>query len=804
MLDDRLIDEASGVADRRPATTASTSEGIRLLDRIGRMFASAPGAAPDSGHETLFVWGTLEVRRLLGAGSFGEVYQAWDPALRRDVALKLRNSETGALRWLDEARNLARVRHPHVLTVHGADVLGGRAGIWTERVIGRTLEEELEASGPFAEAEALRIGRDIAAALDAVHAAGLIHGDVKTSNIMLEEGDAPRRSVLVDFGSADHLPDAGEIPAYVAGTPLTMAPEVLDGKPASPAADVYGLGATIFRLLTGRYPVEATSIDELRRAHRSETRARVRDFAPQVSSRFARAVERALEPDPAARWPTAKSFARVLDDSADPTRRIRMRAAAIGAGVAVLAAVVFIAFLVLRPGAGPISRGRLARPLDTGAFVQVWRHPGPETSSAFGYVTALVDLDHDGFSDIVAAEPNWRGSDGAYRGRVLVFRGSAQGPAQTPAWTFAGDEPDAQCGYQVANAGDTDGNKIDELLISQEARDPGQMLPRVRLFKLDASTRTLVPVWSYAGAVRDAGTGRGMSSAGDVNGDGFGDVVISEYNAPDLKPGEGRVLLFMGSPHGLDSTPAWSVRGEQEGACMGTYMRRLGDVNGDGFDDVIVAAQSWDGPNKPDCGRAMVYLGSVNGPAANPVLTVEGALTNSFFGNTAGGAGDVNHDGYADVLISEPRYTDDRYPERGRILLFLGGAKGPSKTPDWQMLGPVSYAHYGTSFDALGDIDGDGFDDIVVSSEQYSEGKRTHIGMIEVFRGSRQGLETKPLWRALGDTPDCHFGLIVAAADVNGDGVVDIVAGAPLWGDSVPESGLLVAYLHRLRNVSSK
>jgi len=143
MLDDRLIEEASGVADRRPATTASTSEGIRLLDRIGRMFATAPGASPGSEHESLFVWGTLEVRCLLGAGSFGEVYQAWDPALQRDVALKLRSSETGALRWLDEARNLARVRHPHVLTVHGADVLEGRAGIWTERVIGRTLEEEL-------------------------------------------------------------------------------------------------------------------------------------------------------------------------------------------------------------------------------------------------------------------------------------------------------------------------------------------------------------------------------------------------------------------------------------------------------------------------------------------------------------------------------------------------------------------------------------------------------------------------------------------------------------------------------------
>jgi len=804
MVDDRLIDEASGVADRRPATTASTSEGIRLLDRIGRLFATAPGASPGSDHESLFVWGTLEVRSLLGAGSFGEVYQAWDPALHRDVALKLRSSETGALRWLDEARNLARVRHPHVLTVHGADVLEGRAGIWTERVIGRTLEEELDASGPFAEVEALRIGRDIASALDAVHAAGLIHGDVKTSNIMLEDGEPPRRAVLVDFGSAGDVPDENEVPTYVAGTPLTMAPEVLDGKPASPAADVYGLGATIFRLLTGRYPVEAASIDELKRAHGSGDRARVRDLSPQVSARLARAVERALEPNPAARWPTAKSFARALDDIADPTRRIRARAAAIGAGVAVFAAVAFIAFLLFRPGADPISRGRLTRPLAADAFAESWRRAGPETDSGWGYVTAVIDLDHDGFSDIIGVEPHWKGSDGARRGRALVFRGSAQGLAPTPAWTFAGDEPDAMLGYQVANAGDTDGDGVDELLISQEAQESGQMLPRVRAFKLDASRRALVPVWSYTGAMRDAGLARGMSSAGDVNGDGFGDVLIAENNAPDLQLGEGRVMLFPGSPHGLGSSPVWSVRGGQAGAWMGRFMQRLGDVNGDGFDDVVVGAQAWDDANKNDCGRAFVYLGSANGPAASPVLIVDGAGTNSSLGNTVGGAGDVNHDGYDDVLINEPRYSDDRYPERGRILLFLGGAKGPSPAPDWQMVGPISYAHYGSSFDALGDIDGDGFDDMVVSAVQYSEGKRTNIGMIEVFRGCRKGLESKPLWRAIGGAPACHFGLIVTAGDVNGDGAADIVAGAPLWGDSVADRGLLIAYLHALHTHPSK
>jgi serine/threonine-protein kinase len=159
----------------------------------------------------------------------------------------------------------------------------------------------------------LRIGRDIASALAAVHAAGLIHGDVKTSNIMLEDGDAPRRAVTVDFGSADASPAKTTSPRTRMGTPLTMAPEVLDGQPASAGADVYGLGATLFRLLTGRYPVEAASIEEIRRAHRSHERARVRAHAPQASQRLARAIERALEPGSCASladgegvWPRAR------------------------------------------------------------------------------------------------------------------------------------------------------------------------------------------------------------------------------------------------------------------------------------------------------------------------------------------------------------------------------------------------------------------------------------------------------------------------------------------------------------------
>src|SRR5262249_52384767 len=149
------------------------------------------------------------------------------------------------------------------------------AGIWTELVRGRTLEEELAERGPLPVEEALRIARDIAAALDAVHRGGIVHGDVSLRNLMLETGDEPapeparaRRTILMDFGSALDRGEAGDPGVAISATPLSAAPELLEGGASGPAADLYSLGAALFRLLSGRHPVEAKTRAELLERHR--------------------------------------------------------------------------------------------------------------------------------------------------------------------------------------------------------------------------------------------------------------------------------------------------------------------------------------------------------------------------------------------------------------------------------------------------------------------------------------------------------------------------------------------------------
>lgn len=793
MPDHPFLDDAAAIADRRPTSTTSQSDGIRLLDRLARIFGAPSGEKSESRTASLFLWGPLEVKRSLGAGSFGEVYAAWDPTLQREVALKLRNPEVGALRWLDEARNLARIRHAHVLTVHGADVLDGRAGIWTELIVGRTLEQEIETSGSFSETEALRIGRDIASALVAVHEAGLVHGDVKTGNIMLEDGASERRAVLVDFGSADAMLDAGDIPAYVVGTPLTMAPEVLDGKPATGASDVYGLGATMFRMLTGRYPIESDTIDDLKRMHASGEIRSLKAFAPHVSVRLTRVLDRALECDPAQRWPNARAFLRALDDAADPTRRVRARAAAIGASAAILAAVIVLAILIARPGPGPISRAALAAPRTPGVLNQAWRQASDQSKSNWGQTATILDFDGDGFGDLIVGQSGWIGTDSLARGRIVVYRGASNGPSATPETMVAGDEDGMAYGHYLADAGDVDADGFHDLLVMDLAYGDYRKLGHVFLYR-GGTEAPFTPVWSITARARDSALGASMTSAGDVNGDGYGDVVIGEVLATDPLDREGIVRVFLGSPSGLAASPVWTVHGGQAVAQLGSWMHTAGDVNGDGYDDILVAAPLWDG-GTVDCGQARLYLGGGQGVSEAPAWTFEGAGTNSHLGTMVAGAGDVNGDGFADIVIGEPLYSDEGHPERGRALLFLGGKSGLSPAPDWQALGPVSYMHFGYVTLGVGDVDGDGLDDIAVGAPQYTEGKRVHTGAAEVYRGTRDGCENTAAWRAIGVAEDEHRGYGLAAGDMNGDGAPDLVVAAPFFGDSIRERGLFLAYL---------
>lgn len=223
-------------------------------------------------------WGHLEVLEEIGRGTYGVVYRAWDTRLARHVALKLLSDDEGG-HSIDEARRLARVSHPHVVSVYGADRIDGTVGVWMELLGGRTLDAILKDVGPLSEREACGVGIDVCGAVAAIHAAGLIHRDIKAQNVMRERGG---RLVLMDVGASIALSESTAPAVSFTGTPLYMSPELFDGTGPSVASDVYAIGVLLYRLVTAEFPIEGQTLGDVRRAHAESRRRPLRAVRPDL------------------------------------------------------------------------------------------------------------------------------------------------------------------------------------------------------------------------------------------------------------------------------------------------------------------------------------------------------------------------------------------------------------------------------------------------------------------------------------------------------------------------------------------
>jgi serine/threonine-protein kinase len=259
--------------------------------------------------------GPFRLERLLGEGGTATVYLAVREPDGERVALKLAKaefaeSEVLRRRFVHEARAAAAVRHPNLVRIVDAGEEAGRQWLAVELVRGRSLDERLRAEGPLALDDVLRVAHDVAAALDALHAAGLVHRDVKPSNVMLRAGGD---AVLADFGLA-RGPDFTVLtrPGQVVGTLDYLAPELIRGEAATVASDVYALGCTLYACVAGHAPFAGRSFLELGAAHLGEQPpdpgAGRDDWTPALG----RALLGALAKDPAARPPRASAFAAVL------------------------------------------------------------------------------------------------------------------------------------------------------------------------------------------------------------------------------------------------------------------------------------------------------------------------------------------------------------------------------------------------------------------------------------------------------------------------------------------------------------
>jgi eukaryotic-like serine/threonine-protein kinase len=262
-------------------------------------WATASASDSDAPPFARLTWGPLEIRRTIGHGRFGTVHVAWDPSLEREVALKILRSADQSAAVIREARLLARVRHPNVVTVYGVDQHDEAVGLWMELIEGLTLRQVLAVRGVLGAQEAALIGIDVCRAVAAVHKAGLLHRDIKVHNVMREAGG---RVVLMDFGAGEVRSDPSRVEHGIVGTPVYAAPEIFSGSPAMIASDVYSVGVVLYHLVTMQYPVEGETLYEIASAHERKEMTPLSDRRPELPESFTRVVERALERDPARRY----------------------------------------------------------------------------------------------------------------------------------------------------------------------------------------------------------------------------------------------------------------------------------------------------------------------------------------------------------------------------------------------------------------------------------------------------------------------------------------------------------------------
>jgi hypothetical protein len=293
-------------------------------------------------------------------------------------------------------------------------------------------------------------------------------------------------------------------------------------------------------------------------------------------------------------------------------------------------------------------------------------------------------------------------------GTASVFHGSASGVSVMPARVLEGAAAFDRLGESVASAGDVNGDGYADIMVGAPSASPGGRMEAgtASVFHGSASGVSVMPARVLEGATAGDQFGVSVASAGDVNGDGYADLVVGAMFSSIGGTGVGRASVFYGSGSGVSVMPARVLEVAAMGYRLALRVASAGDVNGDGYADLVLGARGAGAAGSMEAERARVFHGSASGVAAMPARVLEGATVGDGFGSSVASAGDVNGDGFADLVVGAPNASPGGRGAAGTASVFHGSSSGVSAMPARVLEGAAVGDGFGSSVASVGDVNG--------------------------------------------------------------------------------------------------
>lgn len=379
------------------------------------------------------------------------------------------------------------------------------------------------------------------------------------------------------------------------------------------------------------------------------------------------------------------------------------------------------------------------------------------------------DINQDGLGDFFIGAPLHDG-EGNNRGEAYIYLGNKTG-TYTPNQTLSGGVDNEELGTNFSGIGDVNGDGFNDYIIGTERYDGARGKAYLYLGNTSLNSTSEIV---YAGLEMGGFFSHSIAGLGDINGDGFDDFMIGAHRNDGGGSSLGQAFLFMGGET-ISGVPVYTFLGDVSNARLGSAVTGIRDINHDGFDDYMISSATHQATVGGDRrGRVYVYLGSES-LNTTPYMTINGTEDTAFLGRSMAGLGDINGDGFDDFLISADG-ADAGGTSRGQAFVFLGGDNLDS-TPDLTIDGFEDFAGFGEVVCALGDVNGDGFDDFMVGSQDYS-GSGNSLGQAYLYLGGTS-VSTSPHLVFTGSEDYAYFGISVSGlGDINGDGFDDFMIGA--------------------------